>query len=77
VSAATALPGAESGRRVARVEWGLRWTVDTYFTRKGRVQLMANEKHARSCVGRAESGWYGTEVVSRTVVTHTTNWSAS
>lgn len=71
------LPTTEAGRREERTEWGARWTrtIPNVVT-AGQVDPAANEDHARV---RGESMWGGacSEVVSRTVVTYTTEWEAS
>ena len=72
-----ALPGMDAGKRTERVEWGLRWTTDTVFGRRGTVEPRPDEANARKCEGVAEWGWRGTEVVSRTVVTYTTPWETT
>ncbi len=69
--------GVEPGKRVERVEWGLRQTIGTYLMKKGQVELRSNEESARSVVGNIYYGWRGTEVVRRTVVTYTTEWEAA
>jgi hypothetical protein len=73
-AAQRALPGMDAGRRVQRVEWGLRRTADTVLERKGEVTIRSSEEQARECVGRPELGWRGTDIVRRTVVTSTTAW---
>lgn len=74
MSAQAALPSMEAGRRVERVEWGLRFTTDTALERRGHVEPRPSEENARACVGVVHYGWRGTEVVRRTVVTYTTDW---
>lgn len=69
-----ALRGTEAGRRLERVEWGLRFRATTFLHRKGTVEPRPSEQNARQLAGRAEYGWRDTEVVSRTVVTYTTRW---
>lgn len=75
----TGLTGLESGRRVERVEWGVRTLADN-----GRrvIEFSESEDDARWVVSaRNESNlpyWRGREpeIVSRTVVTYTTNWKS-
>lgn len=64
----------EPGRRVERVEWGLRQTVGNFLMRKGDVDLRGDEDNARACVGEISYGFRDTEVVRRTIVTYTTDW---
>jgi hypothetical protein len=68
------IPGIEAGRRVERVEWGLRQTVGTFLMDKGEVDTRPSEENARSLVGSAHTGFRNTEVVRRTVVTYTSDW---
>lgn len=67
----------EEGRRVERVEWGLRQTVGNYLMRRGEVDVRPDEENARAMCGDAYRGFRDTEVVSRRVVTYTTDWTAS
>jgi hypothetical protein len=64
-------PRGEAGRRVERVEWGLRTTRDNFLHAKGHVEPRPSEQNARELAGR---GLWGDEVVARTVVTYTTRW---
>lgn len=67
----------DRGRREERTEWGVRWTrtIPNVVT-AGQVDPAVNEDNART---RHRSAWSGrcSEVVSRTVVTYTTDWEAS
>lgn len=74
---ATDLFGNPTGKRVERVEWGLRQKVGNFLMDKGEVDIRPSEENARACVGDLYRGWRDTEVVSRTVVTITTDWEAS
>lgn len=65
------------GRRVETVEWGLRRTRDGTFGREGAVEPMLGERHARGLEDKRYTGYAGTEVVKRTVVTYTTGWEAA
>ena len=70
--------GVELGRRVERVEWGLRATADSFLRRKGQVEIRPSEDNARLIldgVARGEHyGWRNVELVRRTVVTYTSDW---
>lgn len=68
---------AESGKREERTEWGVRWTrTIPHVVTAGQVDPAASEENARL---RQQSMFGGTcsEVVSRTVVTHTTEWGTT
>lgn len=66
-----------TGRRVETIEWGLRRTRDSVFGREGTVEPVTGERHARDLEDRQHSGYAGTEVVKRAVVTYTTGWVAA
>ena len=71
------IPASEDGEREERTEWGVRWTrTIPHVVTAGQVDPAAGEEHARV---RHASMWGGTcsEVVSRTVVTHTTDWEVT
>ncbi|WP_402465730.1 hypothetical protein [Isoptericola aurantiacus] len=70
------LPPEQVGKRVERVEWGLRQTVGTVLMDRGEVDMRPSEENARALVGDVYSGHRGTEVVRRVVVTYTTPWEA-
>lgn len=72
----TATLFGESGQREERVEWGIRATKDRGWRRKGHVEAKASEESARFCLTdeAISSGYRHCELVSRTVVTHTTQW---
>ena len=76
MSGQLAIGGMESGRRVERVEWGLRTTVANFLNRKGHVDIRFDEANARLLVNDIYSGHRDTEVVRRTIVTYTTDWES-
>ena len=47
------------------------------FGRAGTVEPVTGERHARDLEDRPYSGYAGTEVVKRTVVTYTTGWGTA
>lgn len=67
----------DSGRRTERVEWALRYPSGHGLSPVGGVRPCVSEDHARATVGRREYGNHDTIVISRTVVTYTTDWEAS
>lgn len=71
------LPGIEQGKRNSETEWGLRYTRSNRFAKKGEVVFQPSETQARFNEGESAWGWADTEVVSRVVVTYTTDWSRS
>jgi hypothetical protein len=70
------LPGFEQGRRSVRVEYGLRRARDGVFARKGHIDLRDSAESAAASRDRPFSGWDGDEeIVTRTIVTYTTEWT--
>lgn len=49
-------PRIEAGWRTERVEWGLRFTVDTVIARRGHVEPRPSEENARRCAGPPRPG---------------------
>lgn len=76
MSALFDLPG-EAGKRVERIEWGLRFPKDDLLGRGRAVCPRESEQHARSTANVLEYGTRGGLVVSRTVVTYTTAWASA
>lgn len=68
-------PGSKPAGESNRSKGGLRFTVDTVIARRGHAEPRPSEENARRCAGRPDLGWYGAEVVQRTVVTYTTRWN--
>jgi hypothetical protein len=71
-------PRAEmvDGRRTETVQWGLRTVRDNLFHRKGHVEPRGSLEYAVASRDQPGTGWKGDEqVVTRTVVTYTTQWT--
>ncbi|OBB17033.1 hypothetical protein A5761_11300 [Mycolicibacterium setense] len=74
------LPGpTERGKRVERIEWGVRWLCDYVTTKRGQITKAPNENQARMWATHPEAPYWGfpsgyVQVVSRTVVTYTSSW---
>jgi hypothetical protein len=64
-----------AGRRAERTEWGLRSVRDGWQHKKGHVEQRDSLEYALTCRERPYAGRAGDEqVVSRTIVTYTTDW---
>lgn len=72
------LGGVEAGRRTHRTQWGIRYPRGALFAPPGGVDVCADEQHARDRASSSEARYRGTVgvgVVSRDVVTYTTDWA--
>lgn len=69
----------DQGRRTERTEWGVDWPVDSYLNQRGKVAPAVDREHAERMAEypywHAGQTYHGF-VVSRTVVTYTTEWEA-
>lgn len=65
----------ETGKRAERVEWGIRYTHDCAFGRRGDVDPVLSEQVARRHGGAFyEGGLKKFRPVRRVVVTYTSAW---
>ena len=67
----------DSGRREERVEWGVDWPSDEYLHQRGQVNRAVDQEHAERMAAQTywvRIGRYQGHVVSRVVVTYTTDW---